>query len=128
MAVAILGIIVCYEFMTLCSSHTHSCTKRTRIDLTLIHWIQHKTYINGIANFLKFVECNNLFEIVEEGIAGGVVRKVGDGSRARPRNNGSEEDTDEDCTPHAVHHQENGEDTKNLGNYCEFVNPSMQES
>ena len=120
MAVAILGIrAVCYEFTTRRSSHTHSCTKRTRTDLTLIHWIQHKpkTYINGIANFLKFVECDDLFKIVEESISGGVVRKVGYGSRARPRNNGSEEDADEDCTTHAVHHQENGEDTENLSNF-----------
>jgi len=83
--------------------------------------------MNDIADFFNFMECNNLFKEVEEGIPGGGVRKVRDGSRARPRNNGSEEDADEYCTTHAIHHQENGEDTEFLDKYCECVNPSMQE-
>ena len=71
------------------------------------------------------MERNNLFEEIEEGIPGSGVRKVGDGSRARPRNNGGEEDADEDCTAYTIHHQENGENTINLGNYCECINPSV---
>ena len=70
------------------------------------------THINDIANFLKFMEGNNLFEVIKEGIPGGRVRKVGDRSRAWPRNNGGEEDADEDCAAHAVHHQENSENAK----------------
>ena len=71
------------------------------------------------------MERNNLFKVVEEGIPGGSMRKVGDGSRARPRNNGGEEDANEDCTAHAIHHQENGENAINLGDYCECTNPSV---
>lgn len=58
------------------------------------------------------MERNNLFEIIEEIIPGGRVRKVGDGSRAGPWNNGGEEDAYEEGTAHAIHHQENGEDAE----------------
>lgn len=73
------------------------------------------------------MERNNLFEVIEEGIPSGRVRKVGDGSRARPRNNGGEEDAYENCTAHTIHHQDNGKNANNFNDYYEYVNLSMED-
>lgn len=68
------------------------------------------TYVDHISNFLDSMERNDLLEIVEKGISSGCVGEEGHRSGARPRNDGSEEDTDQNSAPNAIEHEENGQE------------------
>ena len=60
---------------------------------------------------LERPERDDLLEEVESSIAGLGVREVGDGCRARPRDDRGEEDADEEGTLDTVEHQEDRENT-----------------
>jgi len=76
--------------------------------LKVQRWI---TYVDDIANLVEGLPCDDLLEVVEHGISSGGVGEGSDGSRAGPRDDRHEEDTDEDGTTDTVHHQQEGEDT-----------------
>jgi len=58
-----------------------------------------------------WVEGNNFLEEVESAVTERVVWEVGHSSCARPGDDGDEQDTEDDCSLDAVHHQQNCEKT-----------------
>jgi hypothetical protein len=58
-----------------------------------------------------WMECDNLLEEVESCVAEWGVRKVCNTGRARPRNDGYQQNANDDRTLHAVQHQHDSKDT-----------------
>lgn len=77
----------------------------------MVMMAQKVAHIDGIADFCKLVESDDLLEVIEECVSRGGVGEVCDSRSAWPRHDGSEKDTEEDGATNAVHHKEKGEDT-----------------
>lgn len=54
---------------------------------------------------------DDLFEVVEQRVTRRGMGEVCDNSRARPGDNGSQKDANQDGAANSVHHEENREDT-----------------
>lgn len=67
--------------------------------------------LDDIEGLVNLVESNNLLEEVETGVSKLGLGEVGDGSWARPGDDGYEEDTSNDSALDTVHHEDGGEDT-----------------
>ena len=93
--------------------HTHSCTTKAHDNSASFRKRRGRsrvsTHVNRIPNQLQRPECNNLFEEIKGSITSICVREVGDRGRARPGDDGSQEDANENGTPHAIQHQEHRE-------------------
>ena len=70
------------------------------------------THVNSISDFFQFVKVNYLLEVVKQRVARGRVREVCHRRSARPGDDRCEQDTEEYSTTDAVHHEQQGEDTK----------------
>lgn len=69
-----------------------------------------QTYVDGIPDFLQFMETHHLLEVVEQSVTRGCVREICNRRSARPRNDRREEDPNEYGATDAVHHEQKSED------------------
>ena len=67
--------------------------------------------VDCVTDILQGPECNDLLEEIERSIASIRVREIRDSGGSWPRNDRSEEDTNQNGTFHAVQHEEHCKDS-----------------